>query len=98
MSGEAFCFYVLDVRSLSDTYLGLDMRMRVVADELEVFVLEVEDGLHIGVDDHAGQGARSARELQFCLLDVVQIEVGVASGVDEVAWLQACHLRHHLQQ
>ena len=95
---DSFFFVVTVVICLSNTHFGLDVRMRVVADELEVFVLEVEDGLHIGVDEHARQGAWGARELQLGLLEMVQVEVGVARGVDEVARLQARHLRHHLQQ
>ena len=74
------------------------MWMWVVAFELEVFVLEIEDVLYVGIDLHGGQGTRVARQLQLGLFDVVQVEVRVACGVDEVTRTEARHLCHHLQQ
>ena len=72
--------------------------MGIVADEFEVLVLEIEERLDIGVDLHLGQGPGLTGELETGLLDVVQIEVGVACGVDEVARLVARHLCYHLEQ
>ena len=72
--------------------------MGIVADELEVLVLEIEEGLDIGVDLHLGQGTGFTGELELGLFDVVQIEVGVTRGVDEVTGLVACHLCHHHQE
>ena len=77
-------------------HFGLDMGPGVVANEFEVFVVEVEDVLDVGVDLHDGQGTRVAGELQTGLLEVVQIEVGVARSMDKVAWFEACDLCHHL--
>lgn len=65
------------------------MRPRVVTLELEVFVVEVEEILHVGIDAHLGQRTWGARELEACLIEVVKIEVGVASGVDKVARFQS---------
>ena len=70
----------------------------IVAYEFEVLVLEIEETLHVRVNLHRGQGARLSRQLQLRLLDVVQIEVGVACGVDKVARLIARHLSHHLEE
>ena len=75
---------------------GLNMRPRVIALQLEVFVLEVEERLDVGIQNHTGQGTRLAGELQVCLVEMVQLEVGVAGGVDEVASFHARHLCHHL--
>ena len=72
--------------------------MRVVANEFEVLVLEVEEALHIGIDLHRRQWTRLTGELEFRLLDMVQVEMRVACGVDEVACLIARHLCHHLEQ
>ena len=72
--------------------------MWIVADELEVLVLEVEETLYIGVDLHRRQWTRFTGELEFCLFDVVQIEMGVTCGMDEIASLIARHLCHHLEQ
>ena len=81
-----------------DRDLGFDVRPGVVADEFEVLVLEIEEALHVGVDFHDGQATGLTGELQLGLLDVVQVEVGVARGMDEVTGLVARHLCHHLQQ
>ena len=74
------------------------MRMGIVADELEVLVLEVEERLDVGVEFHLGQGAWLSGELELRLFNMVQVEMGVTRGVDEVTGFIACHLRHHLQQ
>lgn len=49
------------------------MRPRVVTLELEVFVVEVEEILHVGIDAHLGQRTWGARELEACLIEVVKI-------------------------
>ena len=41
------------------------------------------------------QGPWLAAELQVHLVQVVLIDVRVAEGVHEVAWLETAHLRHH---
>ena len=74
------------------------MGPRVVTLEGDVLEAEVEDALHVGIEHEARQGARRARELQAGLLEVVEIEMRVARGVDKLARLQPAHLRHHLQQ
>ena len=58
---------------------------RVVALQLEVFVAEREEVLHVGVYLHARQWSRSACELQSSLVEMVEIEMGVASCVYEFA-------------
>lgn len=77
---------------------GADCGPGVVAFEAEVFVAEGEEVAHGGVEEHAGQGARGARQQQERLLDVVAIQVQVAEGVHELAGPQARHLRHHHAQ
>ena len=74
------------------------MRMGIVVDELEVLVLEIEERLDVGIDLHLGEGTGLTGELETGLLEVVQIEMGVTRGVDEVTGLEACHLRHHHQE
>ena len=82
----------------SDRDGGLDGRPWVVAFEGEVFVLEIEDGLHIGVDAHCRERAGLTGELLADLIEMVQVDVGVACGVDEVAGLQAADLGYHHRQ
>ena len=74
---------------------SLDGRPGVVAFEGEVFVLEIEDGLHIGVDAHCRERAGLTGELLADLIEMVQVDVGVAGGVDEVAGLQAADVGYH---
>ena len=69
--------------------------MGVVAREGEVVMAEREDVLGVGVDRHRGKRTRRAGQLEIGLFQVVQVEVGVAEGVDEVAGLQIRHLGHH---
>src|SRR5262249_8540902 len=64
--------------------LRFDMRMRIVAFEDEVLVAECEQVVHRG-EPHGRQRTRRARELCPRLLDVVQVEVRVAEGMDELA-------------
>ena len=63
------------------------MWMRIIIYQLEVIILEIEDTLHVRIDFHLRQGTRFARQLQFHLLQVVQVDVRVAQRVDEVACL-----------
>ena len=72
--------------------------MGIVVDELEVLVLEVEERLDVGVDLHLGQGTGLTGELETGLLEVVQIEMGVTRGMDEVTGLETCHLCHHHEE
>src|SRR5690606_25670566 len=73
----------------SDRHGRGDMRMRFVAFEAEIVIGEVEDRLHIGIDVHARQRARFARELQIRLLQMIEIEMRVAEGMDELPRLQS---------
>ena len=74
------------------------MWVGIVTNEFEVLVLEIEEALDVGVEFHLGQGTRLTGQLELRLLDVVQIEMGVACGVDEVTGLITCDLSHHLQE
>ena len=50
--------------------------------------MEREEVLHRRIEPHVRQRARRARELQARLLEMVEVEVRVAEGVDELAGLQ----------
>ena len=45
-----------------------------------------------GVDAHRGERTGLTGELLADLIEMVQVDVGVASGVDEITWLQAAYL------
>ncbi len=48
-----------------------------------------------GIDLHVGQRVRVAGKLQLGLFQVVEVEVGVAEGMNEVAQFQAGDLGDH---
>ena len=70
----------------------------VVVHEGEVFKLEVEDVVHIRVDEHLWQRTWLSCELQLHLLDMIEIDMRITKGVYEVASLEPCDLCHHLQE
>ena len=82
----------------SHRHRRLDVRVGLVADQLEVLEAEGEQVLHVGVEPHARQRQRRAGELQVGLLQVVGVEVAVAAGPDELAGLEVADLRHHQGQ
>ena len=57
------------------------MRMRVVIYQFEIFILEVEDALHVRVYLHLRQRAWFAGKLQFHLLQMIQINVRITKSV-----------------
>ncbi len=74
------------------------MRPGVVVLYCEVLEAEVEEVLHVGIDHKAGQRARFAGKLEARLVEVVEVEVGIARRMHELARLEATHLRHHREQ
>lgn len=76
-------------------HLHLDGLVRQVALDLEVFKLErVDVGLvgRVVVYGQGGERTRLAPQLLPKRVDVVEVDVGVADGVNEFARLQAAHL------
>ena len=65
----------------------------LVIHELEVLVLVVEDARRPALDHELRQRERRARELQVRLLEVIQVQVAVAAGPDELAGLEIALLR-----
>ena len=75
--------------------VGFDVRIRVITLQLEILIFEVKYALYIGINDHLGQWTRLAGKLQTGLFQMVQIEVGITCGMDEITRFEACYLRHH---
>src|SRR5881397_810311 len=82
-------------RSRSYGDWGLDRRVRVVADQLEILELKLVDVLHRGIQLQSRERARFTRELQPGLFEVVGIKMQVTESVHENARLQATDLGHH---
>src|ERR1035437_7084301 len=78
---------------------GLDARVGVVPRQCEVGFDEVVDSLAVRVDQEPGECPWRSGQLKPRLVEVVEIEVGVAQGVDQVAGLELTDLGdHHRQQ
>ena len=70
-------------------YYSGNMWMRVVVHQFEVFELEVIDTLHIRINFHLRQCAWFAAKLQFDLIQVVQIDMGIAKCLDKFTRFQS---------
>ena len=68
--------------------------MRVVSLEMKIGILEIKDILHLGVNNHLWQRAGLAVNLNASLLDMVQVQMGIAEGMHKVARFEAADLRH----
>lgn len=82
----------------SNRHLATDVWPWVVTFEGEIFVIEAEYVMHIGIDVHTWQRTRSTRQLFFDLLEMVGIDMRVAKCMHKIAGTQPGDLRHHLQQ
>lgn len=71
------------------------MRMWVVAHELKIVEVEIENIFFVGVDYHLREIAGFTGELQVALIDVVVVDMSVAEGMDEIAVLEAAALSDH---
>lgn len=74
---------------------GLDRGVGVVTFEGEVFVAEILEPVHRGIEQHPREGTRFASELEAGLIEVVHVEVEIAEGVDEFLGFQSADLRDH---
>ena len=96
--GQASCPLCADLSPRTiflNGYRRFDMRMRIVVDQREVVEREVVDRTDLWVDPHGGQRSGRARYLQSRLIEMIVVEVGVAKGVDELAWGQPGGLGDH---
>ena len=72
--------------------------MWVIIHQFKIFVLEVENILHVRINLHFRKWTRLTGELQIHLFQMVEIQVRIADGMHEVACLQTGHLSYHHQQ
>ena len=70
--------------------------MRVVADQLNMIVGKVIQVLDRWIQDQAGQGSGFPTQLKLGLLQVVEVEVGIAHGMDKFPHTQTADLGHHV--
>lgn len=90
-------FHTLQVWA-SNGNRGLDMGMGVVLFEGKVGKGEVLDRLDVWIDQHLRPLSRRARKLHPGLLEVVVVEMGVSTRVDELLRLEPTDLGDHHRQ
>lgn len=78
--------------------IRLDVGVRVVVFQGKVLKPEFEDVLYLRIEYHARKGTGRSRKLKPRLLQMVEIQMGIAGGMDEFPRLQLAYLRHHHQQ
>src|ERR1700694_1282283 len=72
--------------------------MMLVIHELEVLVLITENARRAAADRELRQRERRARQLQVRLLEMIQVQVAVAAGPDELAGLEIALLREQVRK
>ena len=65
------------------------MGIRLVAGQGKIVIDEIEDRPDFGIERHGRQCLRTPRQLQPRLVQMVEIEMGVAQRMDELARFQA---------
>src|SRR5690349_7967272 len=76
----------------------LDARMRLVIQELEVFELVLEDRRRLAFDREPRRRQRRALQLFVGLVEMIEIQVAVAAGPDEVAGGELALLSEHVRE
>ena len=71
------------------------MRMRIIVNQLKILELKLEDRFFISIDQHARQIASSPAQLQFGLLEMIELKMGITKGMNKITWIEITHLRHH---
>lgn len=69
--------------------------MRLVSHQFEVIVFEIEDIAYFRIEFHLRQRMGLAAELQLHLVDMVEVDVRITEGMNELTGLEACSLCHH---
>ena len=69
-----------------------------IAYQLKVLVVEVKDVLCIWINLHNWKLLGLSCHLQFCLLKMVQIQMGVTSCMNELTRLISSNLGNHLEK
>src|SRR3546814_18506839 len=82
----------------SSDLLARDMRVRLIAEDLEILIFIGIDRGRMPFEVETGQRIGIARQLQPHLIHVVAVAVGVAARPDELADLPIALLRQHTDQ
>src|SRR6185295_4799206 len=91
-------FFVLLIRPVSNSHRRLDCRVMLVIHDLKVFEVVVENRRRPAREIQLRQCERHARQLLVHLLQVIHIEMTVATRPDELARFEIALLRHHVRE
>lgn len=69
--------------------------MRFIVDKLEVLIFEFEYVFDLWVKSHLGQFERLSFELNLCLMDMIQIKMGVSQSQSKLARFIVGDLSNH---
>ena len=75
-----------------------DVRVSLIIDDLEIFELVIEDGFRFAPDDQLRRRERLAAELKPRLFQMVQVDVTISPGPDELADIKTALLGDHMSQ
>ena len=72
--------------------------MAFVIDDFEILEAVIENVLRLPLDQQPGQRMGRSAQLLVCLVKVIQIQVAVTAGLDEIANLEPGLLCNHVGQ
>lgn len=73
--------------------------MESIIDEFEILISEVKQRCNVWVESHLRERKRLLGQLLLNLLDMIQVYMGVAKRMHEIAWLITGDLgKHHCKE
>jgi IS1 family transposase len=86
---ECYCYFL-------NRHLHLDGLVWVVSNNLKVRKLKVVNVLLGRIDLELGKGSRLSLQLLLQSLHMIQVDMGIPDGVNEVTRFATGYLRHHV--
>src|ERR1700748_2119239 len=75
-----------------------DRGVKLIVLQGKIFKMKSKNILDIRIELHHRQRVWTAGQLQFCLFEVVVVQMYITKGVDEFAGFQSAYLCHHQRQ
>lgn len=83
------------IRLVSNGDGSFNRRPRIISIKMEILILEIKDAPNLRIQHHPRQGTRGAGKLLSNLFKMIEVDVGVSGGVDELTGLKSADLRNH---
>lgn len=74
------------------------MRVRIISEQLEVLIAEVENVTHLRIEFHLRERTKFARQLQSHLIEMIVVDMRIAERMDKLSCFEPGNVRNHLQQ